>query len=66
MSVAITTEGFVSPAGDNIIYRMRGYDPVLMQIVYWNSNVVDGTASSYTGPGTPTDIVVAAITGTPP
>jgi hypothetical protein len=47
------------------IYRMRGFDSTLGRIVYWQTSSVDGTASSYAGPGPVTDIVVQNVIGKP-
>jgi hypothetical protein len=40
-----------SGGGSIIVYRMRGYDTVLGQLVFWDSDIVDGTGSDYTTPG---------------
>ncbi len=39
-------------------YRMRAFDSVLLTYVFWTSSSIDSAGADYTGPGTPSDIVV--------
>lgn len=48
-------------AGQYFVYRMRGYDSVLGRVVYWDTLSQTSPLGSYSGPGTPSDIVTASL-----
>lgn len=47
----------------SFLFRMRGFDQTLSNTVYWDSAVVDATASDYSGPG---PIVSISVVGRSP
>lgn len=51
--------GSSTGANGKRVYRMRGFDNTLSTTVYWTALFVDYTGSTYTGPGSLSNIIVA-------
>jgi hypothetical protein len=49
--------------GATLVYRMRGFDSTLTEVVFWGSDQVDTAGNDYAGPGPLVDIVVHNVIG---